>query len=297
MSEFEEYFQLPPEIIRSDPANFMVIRVIPKPNRPANLIMCLTALKSQCLPVLRDLLEELGHSVKIFVTIEVEYESVKPDPYNTPFKKFKAYLRTPSEHLTQALTPETYLNRVGQIILERNANYIREKSGLVLSQIFCVEINASHFNPLRGSCFKELPSFIEKKKAVLNIRNTDTRCFGYCIVASILNIPGPQHPNRASKYTEEHFRQYGLDRLQYPVALTDLPDIEGTLNISINVFSFYDDEGKARYPVYISRRRAPHEVDLLYWEEHFALIRDFERLMFDLNKYVVFFLLLNHTMF
>ena len=35
-------------------------------------------------------------------------------------------------------------------------------------------------------------------------------------------------------------------------------------------FNFYDNDGKARYPIYCSRHLSEIEVDLIYWTGHFA---------------------------
>jgi hypothetical protein len=62
------------------------------------------------------------------------------------------------------------------------------------------------------------------------------------------------------------------------------------------VFAYYDDVGKARYPVYISRYWADKgddappldqqkTVDLLYFEEHWAYIHNFSRFMGDFNHH------------
>ena len=76
-----------------------------------------------------------------------------------------------------------------------------------------------------------------------------------------------------------------LDAIEYPVSPIDLPQIELRLNISINVIGFYDGDGKARYPIYCSRQVRETEVDLLYWDGHFAWIKDFSRLMRDITKH------------
>ncbi len=52
----------------------------------------------------------------------------------------------------------------------------------------------------------------------------------------------------------------------------------------INVFSFFDDEGKGRYPKYIGEEgNYNDEVNLLYWNEHFALISQFSGFIADLH--------------
>ena len=52
----------------------------------------------------------------------------------------------------------------------------------------------------------------------------------------------------------------------------------------INVFSFFHDLGLARYPLYLSEKPYKREVDLLYWDEHFALITSFSGFLSDLSN-------------
>ena len=61
-----------------------------------------------------------------------------------------------------------------------------------------------------------------------------------------------------------HFARFGLDQLQYPVNPLELGPIEDVLKLRINVFSFFDDLGLARYPLYLSEKPYKREVDLLY---------------------------------
>ena len=91
--------------------------------------------------------------------------------------------------------------------------------------------------------------------------------------------------NLLGQYTDANFVEHGLDAIEYPVSLNALPRIEQQLNISINVIGFYNGDGKARYLTYCSRHVSETEVDLLYWDGEFALIKDFFRLMGDITKH------------
>ncbi len=87
-------------------------------------------------------------------------------------------------------------------------------------------------------------------------------------------------PNRANQYLK-HFARLGLENLQYPVSPRDMEAIEDQLQNKINIFSFFDDQGLARYPYYISKKEYEKEVDLLYWDEHYALIKKFSAFIQD----------------
>ena len=95
--------------------------------------------------------------------------------------------------------------------------------------------------------------------------------------------PAKKHSERPKQYLE-FYQIEGLNQLDYPVAPDQMPEIEEKLNIKINVFSFFDDEGKGRYPLYISRREHfRKEIDLLYWEEHYAWIKNFGSFIHDIS--------------
>ena len=92
------------------------------------------------------------------------------------------------------------------------------------------------------------------------------------------------HPYRPEKY-KEFFQEEGLNDIEYPVNPIEMQEIEEKLHININLFGFYDDIGKARFPMYISKQNFERTVDLLYFNEHYAWIKDFSRFISDLTKH------------
>ena len=60
---------------------------------------------------------------------------------------------------------------------------------------------------------------------------------------------------------------------------------EDQLQMNINVFSFFDDEGRARHPLVISRINYDRVANLLYWKDHFAPITSIPRLLSDITKH------------
>ena len=139
--------------------------------------------------------------------------------------------------------------------------------------------------PLVGREFKQLPTFLAQKKAIVNIQNTDNRCFGHAMVSALAPpLVHGEHAYRPENYNYL-FQEKGLDQLTYPVEVASIPTIEDKLGIGINVFSFFDDEGKGRYPLYATTKVFEMTIDLLYWDEHYAWIKNFRRFMADLSRY------------
>ena len=103
------------------------------------------------------------------------------------------------------------------------------------------------------------------------------------------------------------FEDANLSDLRYPVAPDNIEDLERRVGIGLNVFTFDDDQGKMRRPLHIStywhdlREAAliggdgepiavrlpenPITLDLLYFDQHWACIRNFSRFMADSNRH------------
>ena len=138
---------------------------------------------------------------------------------------------------------------------------------------------------LEGHGWQPLPQFIKKNKAIVTIQNNDKRCFGYAVLcflelANLLEI----NCRRANYYIDEMFQRHHLDTFPYIISPNDVHLYEDQLQTNINVFSFFDDEGRARHPLIISRKNHERVANLLYWTKHYAPIFNFPRLFHNLTK-------------
>ena len=77
------------------------------------------------------------------------------------------------------------------------ANFQQSGSNWVFQQIRRLEIHFANWKPIRGSTFIPLPTRLQNKKGVINIKNEDNQCFKWCI-ARALN-PVDKNPNRITK--------------------------------------------------------------------------------------------------
>ncbi len=215
--------------------------------------------------------------LKVFLILDVEYESITDaniqvaDHLHTHFTPVFSEIEIPQ-----------LLETLNQELILKNENFIQLKSGLVLKNISKITMSVAVHQPLAGSQFQNLPPFLQNKKCIINVKNTDNRCFGYAILAQL--EPNKHHMNNPASYKAQFFAKHHLDLIQYPVQPADIPAIEGNLPFAINVFSFNDDLGRSRFPIYVSPKANTPMIDLLYWDEHYALITDFNRFMFDITK-------------
>ena len=272
--------------------NFRQIQYLPLPNALPDLDQALSGAWVDCGSDIHKQLIEFGGAAKVWITVQVRYEPAKPD--NDKRHAFYQYLSASPTRIFKRngpITPSSNpytdcLQILTNRIKEFNAKFIRDKSGLRLAGVIQFILKMVKYHPLEGSGWQPLPKFLEKKNTVINIRNHDQRCFGYALLYFLerANLPA-KNCFRPSLYKEEMFLRYQLDTIPYPISPNDVHLYEDQLQMNINVFSFFDDEGHARHPLVISRKNHKRVANLLYWKEHFSPIISIPHLFSDITKH------------
>ena len=162
--------------------------------------------------------------------------------------------------MTSPVGLDKQLDSLIETLRERHITFNRNLSGLVLDEILKADFQLVEVIPLAGLKLRELTTCIAKKRAIINVKNNDNRCFVYAVFSAL--HPPAQHPERPFWY-DRFFAKEGLDQIPYPVTQDQIPAIEDKLKTCINLFTFWDDEGNARTPVYISTKLYPNTIDLL----------------------------------
>jgi DNA polymerase type B, organellar and viral len=88
-----------------------------------------------------------------------------------------------------------------------------------------------------GSSYVQLPKFIEDKKAIVNVRNTnDEFCFKWAVLSAL--DPQKKHSERLNKWYSK-YREIDFSGIEFPVKLQDITMFENkNYNISITVLGF-----------------------------------------------------------
>lgn len=142
-----------------------------------------------------------------------------------------------------------------------------------------VDIIISKINPSTGSSYVPLPEYVASKKAVINIKNTDNKCFLYSVLCAINDIK--IHPERVSHYTKL------MDTLKWkeeemPMDINKIMFFEKRNNLRINVYGLEYEESESIIPLYVSSNKHKTEYKLIhifYFKKHYCYIKDFNRLM------------------
>ena len=108
-------------------------------------------------------------------------------------------------------------------------------SGWILRRLVALDTTIWKLDPLRASTFHELPEWIINKRAVVNVRNEDSYCFKWSVLAALHEPTNEKHKNVTSSYTKYEW-EYVYDGLKFPVSLNQIKVFENKNNVSINVY-------------------------------------------------------------
>ena len=184
------------------------------------------------------------------MTVLVEYEPVNPMANNQPFEQYLNAAPTRMSRRDGTISANSnpyidYLQILTDRIREFNAKFIHYKSGLRLARVHQITLKLVKYAPLEGRGWQPLPKFISKKKTILIIQNNDERCVGYPLLYFVEREGLPErHCIQASLYMEQMFHRHHLETLPYTISPNNVHLYEDRLQMNINVFTFFDDEGR-----------------------------------------------------
>ena len=163
-------------------------------------------------------------------------------------------------------------------------------SGWSQGRVLEIKLKETKFNPIAGKSFIPLPKELILKRAVLNIKNTDNRCFMWCVLAKLHYVK--KNPERVSNY-QQYVPELNFSNIDFPVTLDQIGRFESQNEpITVNVYTWSAEDNLQ--PIRISDRSPtigePHNkhVDLLLAtdgaKQHYTLIRTMSRLMKHTTK-------------
>ena len=77
------------------------------------------------------------------------------------------------------------LNKNNEIRVDAVETYIENGSNYQLFSIGSMYCNIDKYQPLRGSSYIDLPSFIKNKQCCIKVKNNDNLCFAYALCSCI----------------------------------------------------------------------------------------------------------------
>ena len=189
--------------------------------------------------------------VRMCLICIMERISVKTDKGVEKVEQDKAYFCSKTYKNLESTDPEKLVGKCFGKILEDIWEYNASGSGWYFNEVIKLEITTTEFNPTKGSSYIPLPDWITNKKAIINIKNKDAKCFLWCILRYL--YPGTKNEERLTDSKKYEFL-LNTKGISFPMNLKDISKFE-KLNpelSGINVFSVNDK--KTIYPLRMADR-------------------------------------------
>ena len=158
-------------------------------------------------------------------------------------------------------------------------NYQETGSAWYFKEVEKLEIHTVEYNPTKGSSYIPLPDWISNKKAIVNIKSKDEKCFLWCVLRYL-------HPKEIheEKLTDLKKYEFSLNTkgISFPIKLKDISKFE-KLNPSLPGINVFSNNDKIFYPLRMAEKDCLNTIDLFLYEEegkfHYTLIKNISRLL------------------
>ena len=203
------------------------------------------------------------------------------------FKKGEEYVNLA---FNSRMTPVYMLNDIDSLV-QSMINHMHQQvenpalrdSKFVFDSIMHMDISVHRLNLTRGFSYIPLPDWLARKKAIINPKNLDMKCFKWSVIAASKWEEIDRDHQRVRKL-RRYADEFDWNGMSYPVSTKDISKFETRNRIGINVLAL-----DGRMP-YICRKGGDYErvVNLMIIEDgdkkHYVAIKSLERLLSKMNS-------------
>jgi hypothetical protein len=106
-----------------------------------------------------------------------------------------------------------------------------------LVNVIHIDLKIREYKPLSGSSYIKTLKWISDKKATLNIKNEDQKCFKYCMLYHKHKNEIKFYPKRLNHYKKwENLEEFNFDGIKFSVEVNDLKKFFKQNGISFNLY-------------------------------------------------------------
>ena len=141
-----------------------------------------------------------------------------------------------------------------------------EGSGYTFVKVIKLVLHVTKWQPLYGSSYMPLDPYLANKKAIINMKNEDDKCFMWCVLRAL--YPKDKNSERIDKDLKSKQDIINMKGICYPVSLNGIKRFEElNPNISISVLGYNKEEGGV-LPLQISKHTGcEYDIVLLLLKE------------------------------
>ena len=175
---------------------------------------------------------------------------------------------------------EIYDEMVEEILEEVDKTREAEGSGWKFEKVIKLVLHTTRWEPVSAGSYIELPQELKNKKAIINMKNQDYKCFMWCVLRAL--NPKDKNTERIDNDLKSKVETLNMEGIQYPVSFRGIDRFEH-LNpeISISVLGYNEDDKV--YPLKVSKYTGcGHDIVLLLIKDgensHYCLVKNISAL-------------------
>ena len=219
--------------------------------------------------------------IKLEMIVTMERVSLDPDGLKYPRKEFKFH-SVGKKIITESTdTIEIYHEMISEILEAMLKVEQAEGSGWVFMEVIRLILKIDKWDPLKASSYIDLPKELKNKKALINMKNTDNKCFLWCVLRAL--NPKNEHPERIDGDLKSKENTLNMEGIDYPVSLKDIKRFEKqNPDISVSVLGYSKDD--KIYPLrrskHTMKNKRKHNITLLLIKDeegdnsHYCLVKN-----------------------
>ena len=176
---------------------------------------------------------------------------------------------------------EIYDEMAVEILEEVDKTREAEGSGWKFEKVIKLVLHTTRWEPVNAGSYIELPQELKNRKAIINMKNQDDKCFMWCVLRAL--NPKDKNAERIDNDLKSKVDILNMEGIQYPVSFRGIDRFEH-LNpeISISVLG-YNEEEKV-YPLKVSKYTGcEHDIVLLLIKDgensHYCLVKNISALL------------------
>ena len=154
--------------------------------------------------------------------------------------------------------------RIVTAMIEHMAQQIENpalrNSKFVFDRVLHMDIDFHRFNLTRGSSYVPLPDWLMKKKAIINLKNSVTKCFKCAVIAAMKWEEIGNNPERVSKL-KRYEGEFDWSGLEFPLSFRDINKFERNNEIGVNILAV---ENKNAHSSCNLRYRIPDYIPVVF---------------------------------
>ena len=174
--------------------------------------------------------EELNqHQFKSCLVFNVELTKNNANGGSTTTE---AYFRSDVMTILSAHVIELAARKAFSDIQNRVEKWTREGSGWTITKVLNVYLDVAKYTPLKGSSYVNLPTYLRKKKAIVNVKNNDQQCLKWALLSA--RFPVKKNSDRVTSYINNE-TELNFTGVNFPTPLSQIPKVELQNNLGFNV--------------------------------------------------------------